>query len=223
MIRRLPLLAVAVLLPGVVAAAEVWKFDNLDRIGGHPVVMLGEPRIVEEDGIKGMVFDGTKDGIFIPTIPITGATAFSVEILFYPAEGGVPAARSGLVEERFLHVGDRAFSRLMFETRKNLKGEWWLDHFMISNGNRSIMAIDPKLVHPTNRWYWLAVTWDGSKMLSYVNGRKEMERTGTFGTFTHGQVSIGVRQTIEYWFKGGVRELRFHREALAPERLQRLD
>ena len=221
LIRPTWLLAVALLLPGAAMATEVWRFDNLDRIGGHPVVMLGEPKIVEEDGIKGMVFDGNKDGIFIPTIPIAGATAFTVEIHFYPAEGGVPTARSGLVEERFLHVGDRAFSRMMFETRKNLKGQWWLDHFMFSNGNRSIMAIDPKLVHPTNRWYWLALTWDGSKMISYVNGRKEMERTGTFGTFTSGQVSIGVRQTIEYWFKGGVRELRFHREALPPEKLQR--
>jgi hypothetical protein len=94
---------------------------------------------------------------------------------------------------------------------------------MFSEGNRSIMAIDPKLVHPTNRWYWVALRWDGTTMTSFINGKNEMERTGKFDTFGQGQVSVGVRQTIEYWFKGGVREVRFHREALAPDKLQRPD
>jgi Concanavalin A-like lectin/glucanases superfamily len=216
------ILAAALLLPHLMSGAEIWKFDNVNRIGGHPVVMLGEPKVAEENGVKGLVFDGAKDGIFIPSIPIAGATEFTVEVLFFPAEGGVPTARSGLVEERFFHVGDRKFSRMMFETRKNLKGVWWLDHFMVSSGTPSIVAIDPKLTHPTNQWYWVALRWDGTTMTSYINGIKEMEKKGKFGAFVEGQVSIGVRQTIEYWFKGGVREVRFHREAVSPDKLQRL-
>lgn len=203
--------------------AEIWKFDSVDKIGGHPVIMLGEPKVTEENGIKGMMFDGAKDGVFVPHIPIAGAKQFTVEVLFYPAEGGVPTPRSGLVEERFFHLGDRTFARMMFETRKNLKGEWWLDHFMTSPGNGSIVSIDPKLVHPTNQWYWVALSWDGTTMTSYINGRKEMEKKGKLDSFGPGQVSVGVRQTIEYWFKGGIREVRFHREALAPEKLQRLN
>ena len=201
-------------------AVEIWKLDNVDKIGGHPVIMLGAPKVTEENGAKALTFDGKTDGIFIPTIPIAGAKQFTVEVLFYPAEGGTPTAR-GNVEERFFHLGDRAFSRMMMETRKNNKGEWWLDHFMTSNGNGSIVSIDAKLVHPTNQWYWLALTWDGKTMTTFVNGRKEMEKAGKFDAFTDGQVSLGVRQTIEYWFKGAIREVRFHREVLAPGMLQK--
>lgn len=215
-------LAAVLLLPGFMKGAEIWKFDNVNTIGGHPVVMLGEPKVTEENGVKGMIFDGAKDGIFVPSIPIAGAERFTVEVLFYPAEGGTPA-RSGLVEERFFHVGDRSLQRLMFETRKNLKGDWWLDHFIASKGNPSIVSIDKEKVHPTNRWYWVAMRWDGTTMSSYIDGKLEFEKKGKVTPFGEGQVSVGVRQTIEYWFKGGVREVRFHREAVAPEKLQRVN
>jgi len=36
-----------------------------------------------------------------------------------------------------------------------------------------------------------------------------------------GQISLGVRQNKVYWFKGGIREVRFHSAALTPENLQR--
>ena len=36
-----------------------------------------------------------------------------------------------------------------------------------------------------------------------------------------GQVSLGVRQNKVYWFKGGIREVRWHATALKAEQLQR--
>jgi hypothetical protein len=217
-----PVSSLFLLLPALLNAAEIWKLDNTDQIGGHAVVMLGEPKLQDQDGIKGLFFDGAKDGIILPALPIAGAEKFTVEILFYPAEGGTITPRSGLVEERFFHLGDRAFGRLMMETRKNGKGVWWLDHFISTPGQKSIVSIDPKLTHPTNRWYWVAVCWDGEKMTSYINAEKEFEKPGKAVPFVKGQVSLGVRQTIEYWFKGGISEVRFHREALPPEKLQRV-
>jgi len=211
---RVPLLVAILGLPSLLGAAEIWRLDNLDQIGGHPVVVLGAPAIKEENGVKALVFDGAKDGIFIPAIPIAGAKQFTIEVLFYPAEGG-------LAQQRFFHLADRTQARAMFETRLDGKGQWWLDHFLFSRSTKSIVAIDPKLVHPTNQWYWVAMRWDGKTMTSFINGQKEMEREGAFGSFGEGQVSLGVRQTIEYWFKGGFAEVRFHQEALAPEKLQR--
>lgn len=218
------LAGVLLLVPACLNAAEteIWKLDNTDQIGGHPVVMLGEPKVQDLGGIKGMFFDGAKDGIILPNIPLAGAEQYTVEILFYPAEGGAPTPRSGLVEERFFHLGDRSMARMMMETRKNGQGVWWLDHFIFTQGNKSIMSIDPKLTHPTNQWYWVALRWDGSVMSSYINGEKEFEKPGKAIPFGKGQVSLGVRQTIEYWFKGGISEVRFHREAIAPEKLQRV-
>lgn len=217
------LAALALLLPASLNAAEIWKLDNTDQIGGHPVVMLGEPKVQDQAGIKGLFFDGAKDGIILPTLPIAGAEQYTVEILFYPAEGGTVTPRSGLVEERFFHLGDRAFGRLMMETRKNGQGVWWLDHFISTPGQKSIVSINPKLTHPTNQWYWVAVRWDGTTMSSYINGQKEFEKSGKAIPFVKGQVSLGVRQTIEYWFKGGISEVRFHREVVAPDKLQRVN
>jgi hypothetical protein len=208
--------------PLALKSAEIWKFDNVDKIGGHSIIVLGQPKVQEQDGIKGLLFDGVKDGVVVSKIPIADAKTFTVEILFYPMEGGSPAPRSGLVEERFLHIGDKGSPRVMFETRKNGKGQWWLDHFMAAPGSGSIVSIDPKLVHPTNQWHWVALRWDGTTMTSYINGVKEMEKAGKFAGLGPGLVSVGVRQTIEYWFKGLVSELRFHSEAIAPEQLQRL-
>ena len=48
-----------------------------------------------------------------------------------------------------------------------------------------------------------------------------MENSGQFTEFGEGQISLGVRQNKVFWFKGGIREVRFHREAIAADQLQR--
>ena len=218
---RLILMSAALLsLATAGGAAEIWKLDNLAQIGGQPITVLGAPQIREESGAKAMYFDGIKDGIFVPSIPVAGAKEFTIEILFCPAACDL-TANPGQSEQRFFHLEDKALSRAMMETRVNAKGEWWLDHFLFSTTTRRIVSIDPKLVHPTNRWYWLALKWDGKTMTSYLDGEKEMENSGQFTEFGEGQISLGVRQNKVFWFKGGIREVRFHCEAIAADQLQR--
>jgi hypothetical protein len=209
-------LAVALILAGALRAGEIWRLDNLEKLGGHAVTLEGAPRVTEMDGSKAVVFDGAKDGFFLSAIPIKGAKTFTIEILFWPAEGG-PA------EQRFVHLQDEGGARAMIETRLDGKGKWWLDTFLLPAGTqRGVALIDAKLVHPTNQWHWAALTYDGKMMTHYVNGVKELEGAPAMTPFGEGKTSLGVRQNKVHWFKGAIREVRFHAEALAPEKLQRV-
>ena len=119
--------AVALMAPVRLAADQVWRLESLERIGGHAVTVLGSPKITTlPDGAKGMVFDGEKDGLLLPSIPFAGASEYTVEILFNPAA-------DGLREQRFLHAQDTRDSRALIETRLDGKGSWWLDTFITTD------------------------------------------------------------------------------------------
>jgi len=63
--------------------------------------------------------------------------------------------------------------------------------------------------------------YDGKKMTSFVNGKKELEGKFNFSVMTKGNISLGVRLNKVDWFKGQIKEIRFHPEALQPQGLQR--
>jgi hypothetical protein len=196
-------------------AAEIWKLDSAEKIGGHAVTLEGAPRVTEEGGVKALVFDGVKDGAFLSTIPLVGAKEFTIEVLFKPAAGGPR-------EQRFVHLQDPGDGRALIELRLNENG-WWLDTFLRTAGKpQGLALIDPKRVHPADAWYWAALRYDGRTMSHYVNGEKELEGPFAFEPFAEGKTSLGVRQNKVSWFKGAIREVRFHREAVAPEKLQRV-
>ena len=111
----------------------------------------------------------------------------------------------------------------MIETRLDGKGSWWLDTFITTNPppDIGVTLADSKQIHPTGKWYWAALRYDGETMSHYVNGRKELEKRASFAPFAQGKTSLGVRQNKVFWFKGAIREVRFHREAVAVEKLQR--
>ena len=210
------LLAGAVFTASVAAGETVWRLDNTTQLDGHALAVEGAPRIAEIEGAKALVFDGAHDGLFVPAIPIAGAKQFTIEVLLRPAEGGPP-------EQRFFHVQDPAGRRALLETRLDGKGHWWLDTFLRGEGNdRGLALIDPKKTHPTDRWHWVALRYDGATMSHFVNGTKELEGKLAYAPLGEGTISIGVRQNKVYWFKGAIREVRFHTEAIAPEQLQRV-
>ena len=193
------------------AEPTIWRMDDPAHVAGTTTLVLGNPR-VRSDGLE---FDGARDGIFVPLNPLADWAAFTIEILFRPDE-------SGGAEQRFVHIEDSKGSRVMMETRLDGKGHWWLDTFLRDEG-ASLPLIDPQRTHPTGAWYWAAVRYDGKTktMSHFVNGEKEREGAVVFRPMTNGQTSIGVRQNRVFWYKGLVREIRFHPEALPPEQLQR--
>ena len=192
------------------AAALVWRVDDVRSIGGHAVEAVGAPHVAE----GALVFDGVKDGVFLPVNPLAGLREFTVEVLFWPAEGG-PA------EQRFWHAQDAAGSRALLETRLDGKGGWWLDTFLFQSGKEGRPLIDPRRVHPTNAWHWVALRFDGKTMAHFVDGVKELEGAVEFAPMGEGKISLGVRQNKVYWFKGAIREVRVTPAALPAEKLQR--
>lgn len=195
------------------ADVTVWRLEDVHAVGGQIITTVGAPHVVSVDGAKAIAFNGSSDGIFVPNNPLAGSPTFTIEVLFKPEEGGLEA-------QRFFHLQDQKTWRVMIETRLDGKGHWWLDTFLGATGV-SYPMIEPKLTHATGQWYWIALRFDGTRMTSFVNGEQELEREAKFGPMVEGQLSLGVRQNKVYWFKGAIREVRWHRAALAKEKLQK--
>lgn len=209
--KSLPLLAVLIgALSAGAGEPTVWRLDQTARVGGHATEVLDAPRVT--DGAT--FFNGASDGLFVPANPLAGLAQFTIEVLFWPAADG-PA------EQRFLHVQDGPGSRALIETRVS-GGTWALDTFLSHPASGAKLALlDMTRRHPANRWTWVALVYDGRRMAHYIDGVKELEGEVAFPAMAAGQVSLGVRQNKVYWFKGGIREVRWHATALKAEELQR--
>ncbi|HQZ96711.1 MAG TPA: LamG domain-containing protein [Pyrinomonadaceae bacterium] len=187
----------------------IWKVDNIKKIGGHDVEVMGAPKVVKTDRGKAVVFNGMRDGLFISNNPLAGAYRFTIEAVFRPDAGGEK-------EQRWLHVEDteNVESRAMLETRLN-GNEWFLDTFLKSGDNRMPLFAE-NFKHQAGRWYHIALVYDGTEMRHYVDGKLELAGKINFKTFGKGITSIGVRQNKVYWFKGAVLKARFTNRPLAP-------
>lgn len=210
----LPLAVLAVALAASAAEPVTWHLDQTTQVGGHPVEALGGPRVVNEAAGASVWFNGATDGLFVPVNPLAGHTAFTIEILFNPAADGPEA-------QRFLHLQDDPGNRALIELRL-ANGTWALDTFLLSTatgGRRVLFDADKR--HPAGQWTWAALTYDGKIMTHYINGVKELEGPVVFSPMKAGRVSLGVRQNKVHWFKGGIREVRWHASALPAAELQR--
>jgi hypothetical protein len=187
-----------------------WKIDNLKRIGGNSVTVLGKPQIISTDKGKAILFDGVNDGIFVDVNPIAGWREFTVEAVFRPDANGAG-------EQRWFHIEDKenAESRVLLETRL-VGDEWFVDTFIKSGENRLPLYAE-NFKHPLGRWHTVALVFDGAEMRHYVDGKPELAGKLTINPLGKGVTSIGVRQNKVYWFKGAVRRARFTNRALSPK------
>lgn len=191
-----------------------WRIDNLKKIGGHRVEVIGDPNVVKTEKGKAIVFDGFDDGIFVGNDPIAGADQFTIEALFRPDAGGGS-------EQRWLHIEDseNTETRALLEIRLD-GNEWFLDTFIKSGENRSPLFAD-KFRHPVGKWFYVALVYDGNEMRHYVNGQFEISGKIMAKPFGKGITSIGVRQNKVYWFKGAVAKARFTNRALLPDKFMK--
>lgn len=210
--RCVQTIALILVFGGTAAAAEpiVWQLDSLSEVGGHPVTILGSPRVVREGGKAAVCFDGKSDAMFVAVNPIAGWERFTVEALIKPDADGEE-------EQRFFHIQDDRDSRLLLETRLTPDAKWALDTFLFVRDDIRLPLLDRSLLHPAGQWQWVTLTFDGETMTHYVNGKKELEGKIAFEPMTAGRTSIGVRQNKVSWYKGCIRELRFTRGS-APRR-----
>lgn len=193
----------------------VWKIQSLDEIGGNSVQVWGSPQVKEDASGRYLNFDGEGDGLLVGVNPVEGWQNFTVEILFRPDADGRP-------EQRFLHFQDELNNRGLIETRVNPDSTWTLDTFLYDHVNDDrLTLLDRSILHPTDRWYWAALVYDGKTMSHYVNGVLELSGEVGFAPMSGGSISIGVRMNQVHWFKGGIREVRFTPRALQEADLQK--
>jgi len=191
-----------------VQSSLTWKIDNLGKINGNAVSIVGHPQVIDAPGGKAIAFDGVGDSLLLNTNPLAGAEAFTVEAVFRPEVGGAK-------EQRWFHIQeDNSENRVLLETRL-VGDEWFLDTYIRSGeNNRTLFAENFK--HPLGAWYHVALVFDGKEMRHYVEGREEMSGPLTISPLTAGKTSIGVRMNRVYWFKGAVQKVRFTFRALQP-------
>jgi hypothetical protein len=215
----------------------IWKFDNLESIGGFKTSVEGHPKIVATaDGGKAMEFNGVDDAIWIENHPLAGVTTFTMEAIFRP-DGGDK-------EQRWFHIasidpktGQAALPsgtadpnpRFTFELRVSDHDQWFLDAFThgcatvpdtcsAKEGyNRALM--NPKMKYPIGHWYAVAQTYDGKMYRSYVDGVLQMEAPVEFKPQGPGRTAVGTRMNKVNYFRGLVMEARFTPAALPPDKL----
>jgi Concanavalin A-like lectin/glucanases superfamily len=189
------------------ADSETWRFDNLQRIGGHTVTLQGNPQLIQTPQGKAVQFNGVDDAIFMDVHPLAGAATWTWEVIFRPDAGGAP-------EQRFFHLQENATdSRMLFEIRI-VEGKWCLDSFAKS-GADSATLIDRAKLHPLGEWYRVAAVYDGHQFRNYVNGVLEESADLHLAPQSAGRCSIGVRINKQNYFKGAVAAARMTPRALA--------
>jgi hypothetical protein len=187
---------------------ETWHFDNLDRIGGHKVTVLGHPKVIETPAGKAIEFNGVDDAIFLDTHPLAGADTFTWEVVFRPDKGGNP-------EQRFFHLQvDGSDDRMLFEIRV-IGDQWCLDSF-VTTGPNSRALLDRTKLHPLGQWYRVAAVYDGGELRNYVDGVLQGSGELHAAPQKPGQTSVGVRFNKRDYFKGAVRTARMTPRALNP-------
>src|ERR1043166_10001790 len=165
--RLIAAFVVTAALPAEPPVQETWKFDRTDRIGGHPVTVLGHPRVIRTPGGKAVEFNGVDDGLMLDVHPLAGAEKFTWEAIFRPDGGNA--------EQRWFHLeanpatGVDSNNRMLFEIRV-VDGKWCLDAFNRSGADQKAL-LNRQHLHELGSWHHVAAVYDGEEFRSYVDGR----------------------------------------------------
>ncbi|WP_343611313.1 LamG domain-containing protein [Novosphingobium sp.] len=204
------------LMPKAALAAKVsaaqapteWHFDNLDRIGGHAVKVLGQPGLTTSPWGPAIVFDGAHDALLIDNHPLAGAKTFTFEAQFRP-DGGAFAQRWFHLESILdpAAAPGASTTRMLFELRV-ADGQWYLDAFATGPGYKQTLIV-PGRRYPLGQWYHVAQSFDGQHYRSFVNGELQMETPLPFAPQGPGRCSVGARLNGVDHFHGAIRMARF--------------
>lgn len=208
----------------VVACAQqprqyLWKIGSLEHINNIPVVVQGNPQVIDTPYGAAVSFDGDGDRLVVDSNPLDGATEFTVEIIFQPAD-----AFPNNIEPRFFHIeaADNPDRRITIELRLNDKRQWYLDTYIKSEVSQYTL-IDSTLVHPIGQWAHAAITYKDRQFSAYVNGKRELSAEVDYLPIaTTGKTSIGARMNQVHWFNGAILAARITHAELAPEQFMQL-
>jgi hypothetical protein len=86
----------------------------------------------------------------------------------------------------------------------------------VKQDDEQCTLIDPALLHPLDQWYHVAYVIDHGKLVTYVNGKKELEGSVVLTPLKGDKTSIGVRQNRVSWFKGAIYKIKITPGILIP-------
>lgn len=181
---------------------QIWRFNRLDAIGGHPTHVLGHPQVIDTPYGKAVQFNGVDDALFVNDHPLAGASTYTWEVIFRPDADGAPAQRFFHLQEQDPTTGEDTNDRMLFEIRI-VDGQWCLDSFA-SSGESNRTLLNCKLLHPLGRWYRVTAVYDGKTLRNYVDDELQGEGSLDLKPQMQGHSSIGVRINKVNWFKGAV-------------------
>jgi hypothetical protein len=184
-----------------------WNLAKIIKDIPQYLELAGKPEIVDSKYGDAVAFNGLSDGIFLNKMPLSGLTEFTIEVIFQPQSGGN-------FEQRFLHCGETQGDRVLLEIRST-GTDWYFDAF-IKVADQNCTLIEPRLLHPLDKWYHVAYVVNNGKLTTYTNGKKELEGNVIMSPLKGNKTSIGVRQNEVSWFKGNIYKIRITGEALQP-------
>jgi hypothetical protein len=217
------LLYAITLLPLMMAMAQapnptdstIWRFDNIDSIGGHPTHVLGHPHLTDSAYGKAIEFNGVDDALYVDVHPLAGTSSYTWEVIFRPDVDGAQAQRFFHLSEIDPATGTDTNNRMLFEIRI-VKGEWCLDSFAGTDGTQRTL-LNCNDLHPLGQWYRVTAVYDGKTLRNYVGDEMQGEGELHMASQGPGHSSIGTRINQRDYFKGAVFEARFTPLALKPE------
>lgn len=201
--------------------SELWEFNSLKKLGGHPVEVFGNPKVIETEIGKAIQFDGINDRLLVDYNPLGEAKEFTIEVIFKP-----DSAYNVSRQPRMIHFQDlsdtlsgwNSARRVLMELRLTPENKWYLDGFMLTDAGEKTL-VNKNLTHPTCQWINAALTYKDNTFKTWVNG---VEETNGDVTFTQnilnkiGKVSVGGRMNKLYYYCGLIKELKITLKALDP-------
>jgi len=194
--------------------AEVWRFDRLDRIGGHATTIAGHPQIIHTPYGPATQFDGLADGLFVDVHPLAGDATWTWEVIFRPDADGAAAQRFFHLQEVDPATGEFTRDHMTLEIRI-VDNQWCLDSYATKNGIR-MPLLNCKLLHPLGQWYRVSFVYDGKQLRNYVGDALQGAADVQLAPAGPGQTSVGTRINKAYFFKGAILSARFTPRALPP-------
>jgi hypothetical protein len=195
------------------AKQVTWRFDNMAALGGHATKVLGHPQVIETPMGKAIAFNGVDDALFAGVHPLAGAETWTWEMIFKPDADGRPEQRVFHLQSIDPATGeDVAEERMLFEIRI-VKGEWCLDSFATSGGQR-LPLLNCEKRYPFGQWYRVTTVYDGKILKNYVGDELQGEGEVHLIPQRLGHFSVGVRMNLVDYYKGAIYSTRFTRSAL---------
>lgn len=203
----------------------VWALDSLESIQGNSLQVEGDVKVVNSPFGKALSFDGDGDRILVNANPFVliglskdisqqdavAGDEFTIEVLLKPN-----AAPEDAREPRFFHIEDanNPMRRITLELRLNDKNQWWLDAYIKSEKSQLVL-IDETLLHPTDEWAHVAVTYRNETFTTFINGLQELSGAVDFLPIAEtAKTSIGARINQVHWFNGDIAQIAFVNRAL---------